>query len=180
MPTFPTPDDEHTVTAPPAVGPPIESLQPAEATPAETAAAAVAMDALATPQIRPETIQVATMEAFKRKKRRTDVVPLYTVDENGEPIKVMVKFLALDGPAYDELVDKHPPTAQQAGRGAQHGLTFQSALLAACVTEPKLTFTQWEELRKDPNWSAGELGTFFATAWRLCMGGLDVGFTATG
>lgn len=135
---------------------------------------------VAAPEIRPETVVAATFEAMTAKPRRTDSVDLHTVDGDGKPIVMKVSYAAIDGPTFDKISDTHPPTAEQARKGAQWGVSFSSALLEAVVTEPKLSYAQWEMLRKNPNWSGGEFGHLFNTALRVCSGGLDVSFTASG
>lgn len=138
-------------------------------------------NAAALPEVTHETEIAATYEALMGKRRRREQLNVRIVDEDGVVTKLQVKAEGLGGNAFDLLVEKHPATKDQAATGALYnGKTFIPALLAACVIQPALTVEQWKEIQANPEWSSGEIGHIFNTCWRLCVGGLDVGFTATG
>jgi hypothetical protein len=86
---------------------------------------------------------------------------------------IEVTLRALSPPEWEALVELHPPTEEQQGRGAQwNAATFRPALLAACVVPPEdepepLTAEYWERVVKDGELGAGEYNTLCNAAVTL-------------
>lgn len=89
----------------------------------------------------------------------------------GQAVEVFtVRCLAAE--RYEELVEDHPPTAQQRTQGWLWNVdSFRPALLAAAVStaegEPDLAELDWRQLARDGNLAAGELDLLFYTAVQL-------------
>lgn len=129
------------------------------------------------PRVYPETEVAATFEAMRRKRRRTDKVKIPTTDDAGNEVTLVVTLQSISSPAYDELLDKNPPSKEGRGRGELYNAsTFIPSLIAACSLAPKLSYDQVRELIDSEEWSAGEMGSIFGAAWRLCQAGVDVPF----
>lgn len=117
-----------------------------------------------------------TLDLLKSKRKRTRTV---TVDINGE--KVELTFQAVSYKELDKLQAKHPPTAEQRMHGAAFNRdTFPPALVAACLTDPEMTYNEARDLWESDEWTTGELNALFDVASNLCMAGLDIPFTGTG
>lgn len=106
---------------------------------------------------------------------------------NAELERVSVPFhlRAIGRKRLQDLVEAHPPTpqqylehrkiARQAGEtGKEVGtLPFdpdevQPRLIAACLTSPVLSDAEAKEMWSDDDWSEGECGLLFQSAWMLC------------
>lgn len=127
----------------------------------------------------------ATFDDLKAKPRRELVFDVTLSDAEGHPVKRKMKFKALGGPAYDDLVAEHPPTPKQLAAAGGSGVafnidTFAPALIAAVSDTPRLTYEQAEQLWKSESWSGGESSTLFWNAQRVCNSGLDVPFSERG
>lgn len=82
------------------------------------------------------------------------------------------KFRGIGRAAYEALVDRHPPTAEQRSQAKSKGLdgqawnpdTLPQALVAACLVEPKLSADEVDQLWASPNWNQAELAVLLTTA----------------
>lgn len=78
---------------------------------------------------------------------------------------VVFKFRGIGRSAFNALLDKHQPTAEQRavakGQGwdtlAWNPDTFPPAVISACLVEPELTPSQVLELWESPDWNQAEL-----------------------
>lgn len=114
----------------------------------------------------------ATLEMLRSKRRRRKDLE---IELDGE--KVTLVFEAISSHDMDALVAAHPPTKDQQLQGIGFNPeTFNPALIAACLVEPKVTPEEFLEIWQSDAWSQGELSTLFNTAWQLTMEGLDVPF----
>lgn len=128
------------------------------------------------PRVRP-----ATMDRLRKKKRRERVVPIQTVDDDGDDLTLEMRFRAISSKAYDKLVAENPPTPKQRDQGAMYNPdTFAPALISACSLDPKLSLEEATEITTSDEWSSGETGGLFVECIRLCQAGLDVPFTERG
>lgn len=86
---------------------------------------------------------------------------------------IAVTLRALLAPEWEALVELHPATEEQQGRGMQwNPATFRPALLAACVVPPEdepepLDAEYWERVVKDGELAAGEYNTLVNAAVQL-------------
>lgn len=86
---------------------------------------------------------------------------------------ISVTLRALSAPEWEALVELHPATDEQQGRGAQwNPATFRPALLAACVVPPEdetepLDAEYWERVVKDGELAAGEFNALCNAAVML-------------
>ncbi len=86
-------------------------------------------------------------------------------------------FTALSSHELDELQAKYPPTSDQRVKGmAFDPEKFNPALVAACLSEPKMTVEEVQEMWMSPDWSLGELQFLYTTAQDLCTEGLNIPF----
>lgn len=88
-----------------------------------------------------------------------------------EEAVVSFTFKSIGREAYDSMLDFHKATKDQRDEARAAGAqatfnpdTFPPALVSASLAEPKLTVDEVEQLWKDPNWNAAELGLLFNTA----------------
>ena len=122
----------------------------------------------------------ATLDILKNKKRATQEFSLYLRD-GSDSTEVTMKFQAIGAQAYDKLVEKHPPNAQQRVDGASYNLdTFAPALIAACSVEPELTPADAKEIWESEDWSRGDLMVLFRNAVELNNRGIDIPFSENG
>jgi hypothetical protein len=125
----------------------------------------------------------ATADDLLLKPARVQKLPLNIPDDKGAggTRVVDVMLTAISAHEYDDLMAEHPPTKAQKEEGAAYNPeTFAPALIAAVLTEPKLTIEQSIELWHGKTWSGGELRDLFAHCVGLCSKGLDVPFTPGG
>lgn len=86
---------------------------------------------------------------------------------------VEVTLRTLPPPEWEALVELHPATEEQQGRGMQwNPATFRPALLAACVVPPEdepepLTAEYWEGVVKAGELAAGEYNVLCNAAVQL-------------
>lgn len=128
------------------------------------------------PRVRP-----ATFDHLRKKKRRERVVPIPTVDDDGDEVTLEFRMRAISSRQYDKLMADCPPTPKQKDDGAAYDVDrFAPALIAAVSLEPKLTVEEATELYTSDEWASGEIGGLFIEALRLCNQGLDVPFRERG
>lgn len=112
----------------------------------------------------------------KRNNKRT--LKLYIEDEDGEKQEISLTFTSIGSKAYDKLVSKHPPTAEQRLDGATYNPdTFAPALVSVCMTDPEITEAQAKQLWTSETWSRGDLMAMFGTAVGVNNQGSDIPFT---
>lgn len=110
------------------------------------------------------------IERLRNKKRRQKEL---TVKLNGEDVTLI--FQALSATELDKLRAKHPPTKDQIAQGLGVNMnTFQPALVAASLVDPKMSEDEARELWSSDYWSAGELAQLFETASAVCLEGMDI------
>lgn len=125
--------------------------------------------------------RVATVNELLSKRKRRDIVNIPMTDEDGEEFTVTVEYAALSSTSYDKLLAKFPPSASQRKEGLSYDIDgFAPALISAVAVEPLISLEDATALYFSDDWSAGELGTLFLAAQRLCNAGLDVSFTGAG
>lgn len=123
----------------------------------------------------------ATFEALLKKPRRQDTVRITSTGDDGEPLELLFRMQAIGSKAYDALVAKFPPKAEDKKQGAIYDHErFAPALVAACSESPRLTEDEARQLFDSEDWSGGEFGALFLGALRLCNAGLDVPFSVSG
>lgn len=119
----------------------------------------------------------ATFAALVGKPRRRLDFPITLADEDGEPLTMQMRFLAITPKEYDKLVSEFPPSEKEKRNGALFDAdTFPAALIAACSSVPKLSYEQALEIWNSPTWSNGEASSLFINAQRVCNSGIDVPF----
>lgn len=82
-----------------------------------------------------------------------------------EDAVMMFRFRGIGRVGYEQLVDRHPPSAEQRTKAKSQGYealawnpeTFPQALVAACLIEPELSFEQVCELWDSADWNQAEL-----------------------
>lgn len=110
------------------------------------------------------------LNRLRNKKRKAK-----TLEINLDGDIVTLKFEAISSRELDKLRAKHPPTQKQRAENLGVNLeTFNPALVAATLVEPKVTEDEAVELFNSDRWSAGELAQIFNTASDVCMEGLDI------
>lgn len=125
--------------------------------------------------------EVATFAALRAKPRRVMTFEVNTLDGGGKEVALLMKYRAIPSKDYDELVERHPPTAAQKQGGATYNIdTFAPAIIAAVSYEPTLSVEQATEIYNSPDWSGGELSSLFLRALQVCNSGLDVPFNVRG
>lgn len=121
----------------------------------------------------------ATFDLLMAKPRRSLTFDITTESADGTEVVLKMKYLAISGKAYDDLVAEHPPTASDKKAGATFNVeTLAPALISAVSAVPKLTIAQATSVYKNGSWSGGEAGNLFMNAVRVCNAGLDVPFSA--
>lgn len=101
----------------------------------------------------------ASLLASKREAGlREATVPL---DVAGELVEVTIR--ALPRRAYRELLDAHPPTAEDGADADWNGETFPPALIAASCLHPELGLEEATELWDE--WEPSEAGRLFQACY---------------
>jgi hypothetical protein len=119
----------------------------------------------------------ATLDQLINKPRSTTEFTLYLSDGEGGINEVTLKYQAIGMRAYDRLVSKHPPKAEQRAEGSSFDIdTFAPALIAACSVDPEITPTQAKQLWESEDWSRGDVMVLFRNAVELNNRGLDIPF----
>ncbi len=114
----------------------------------------------------------ATLAKLKGKKRTTHVFSIYIGGE-----ELTLKFQSIGAVAYDKLVSKHPPKAEQRMEGASFNMeTFAPALISACSVEPDISPEDALEIWQSDDWSRGDLMVLFSNAVELNNRGIDIPF----
>lgn len=122
----------------------------------------------------------ATVDDLLLKPARTQELVINVPSEKGD-VELTLALTALSMKEYDELIAAHPPTKDQKAEGNGYNPeTFAPAVIAAVVTEPKLTLEQAQTLWAGDQWNRGELRDLFLSCVNLCSRGLDVPFTLAG
>jgi hypothetical protein len=122
----------------------------------------------------------ATADDLLLKPARTQKQPLTIPDDKGAggTRQVEITMTSISAHEYDDLMAEHPPTKAQKEEGSSYNPdTFAPALIAAVVSEPKLTIEQATEIWNSKTWSRGELRDLFIGCVNLCSRGLDLPFT---
>ncbi len=124
--------------------------------------------------------KAATLDLLLNKKPATSTFSLFLTDGDGEQVEVTMTYKAIGATAYDKLVAKHPPKAEQRVEGASFNIdTFAPALIAACCVEPELTMEQAKQLWESEDWSRGDVMVLFSRAVQLNNKGIDIPFNVT-
>lgn len=122
----------------------------------------------------------ATLDLLKGKKRAERTFSVY-LDVDGENTELQLTFKAIGAQAYDKLVSKHPPKAEQRVEGASFNIdTFAPALIAACSVDPEMSPEDAKEIWESEDWSRGDLMVLFRNAVDINNQGFDIPFTALG
>jgi hypothetical protein len=122
----------------------------------------------------------ATLDQLINKPRSSAEFSLYLSDGNGGSNEVTMKFQAIGMRAYDNLVAKHPPKAEDRAEGSSFNIdTFAPALIAACSVEPEITHAEAKKIWESEEWSRGDVMVLFRNAVELNNRGLDVPFTGS-
>jgi hypothetical protein len=84
----------------------------------------------------------------------------------GSDAVVTMRFRSIGRVAYDELIERHPPTPDQQERHrrespdapplAYNPDTFEVAVVAASSLEPRLTEAEAKEIATSPDWNGAE------------------------
>ncbi len=128
-----------------------------------------------------EQSKIATLELLKAKRPAETTFSLYLTNEEGEQVEATMKFRAIGAKAYDKLMAKHPPKAEQRIEGAAFDIdSFAPALISAVCVEPELTEKDVKEIWDSPEWSRGDLMVLFTNAVNLNNRGIDIPFNANG
>ena len=124
-----------------------------------------------------EASKRATLDQLINKPRNTTEFSLYISDGNGGSNEVTLKYRAIGMMAYDKLVSKHPPKADERAEGASfHMDTFAPALISACAVEPEISPAEAKSIWDSDDWSRGDVMVLFRNAVELNNRGLDVPF----
>ena len=122
----------------------------------------------------------ATLDLLKSKKRASEEFTIYVTDEDGGKQEVTLLFQSIGAVAYEKLVAKHPPKAEQRVEGASYDInTFAPALIAACSVDPELSYKDAKEIWDSESWSRGDLMVLFMKAVELNNRGIDIPFNET-
>jgi hypothetical protein len=136
---------------------------------------------MSAPSPKKEVRRAATFKDLQSKPKRTKDVVLKVPDEDGEIIELVVTLKAIGSKAYDDMVAKHPPTAEQKKENGQYNPdTFGPALISACSFDPHMTPNEAAEIWTSEDWSRGEIMELFVGCVEVCSKGLDVPFTGVG
>ena len=118
----------------------------------------------------------ATAEDLIGKAARKQEITITVPGEKGD-IELTLGLKAISANGYDQLLADHAPTKEQAAEGSGYNPdTFAPAIIAAVVSEPKLTEDQAKAIWAGEEWSRGELRDLFMACVNLCAKGLDVPF----
>lgn len=118
------------------------------------------------------------LQLLLSKQNTKRVLKLYITDENGEPQEIELTFTSIGSKAYDKLVAKHPPTAEQRLEGSTYNPdTFIPALISVCMTDPEMSDAQAKQLWTSESWSRGDLMAIFGAAMGVNNQGVDVPFS---
>jgi hypothetical protein len=110
------------------------------------------------------------LDMLKNKKRKTAELVVVVNDET-----ITLQFQAISAVELDKLRAKHPPTkVQQANGQGINFESFQPALVAATLVDPKMTEDEARDMWASDYWSSGELAQIFETASEVCLTGLNV------
>jgi hypothetical protein len=124
--------------------------------------------------------KAATLDLLKGKKRAERTFSVY-LDVDGEKQELELTFRAIGAQAYDKLVAKHPPKAEQRVEGASFNIdTFGPALIAACSVSPEISEQDAKEIWESEAWSRGDLMVLFRNAVDLNNQGFDIPFIGLG
>ena len=124
-----------------------------------------------------ESDKRATLDQLINKPRSTSEFSLFLSDGNGGTDEVTLKYQAIGMRAYDRLVGKHPPKAEQRAEGSSFDIdTFAPALIAACSVDPEITPAQAKQIWESEEWSRGDVMVLFRNAVELNNRGLDIPF----
>lgn len=95
-----------------------------------------------------------------------------TITFGGEDATVSLK--AISNKEYDDLLLAHPPTKQQKedDEATYNPDSFNPALIAAVLDDPKLTEDEVKALYESEAWSRGELMNLFLACVSICTEGL--------
>lgn len=128
-----------------------------------------------------EASKQATLDLLKNKKRASTTFSIFINDEDGEQTELKLKFQAIGARAYDKLVSKHPPKAEQRAEGNSFNIdTFAPALIAACSVDPDISPEDAREIWESEDWSRGDLMVLFRNAVELNNRGIDIPFNEIG
>jgi hypothetical protein len=128
--------------------------------------------AAATVKQRPDGPKRATLDGLLGKKpsRLEFTAPL---GEDGEELSFV--FVAIGARAYDAMLTKHPPTAEQKIAGSTFNTdTFAPALLAAVCQDPDIDAKGWASIWTADNWNRGEVSALFWQAVDICNQRVDI------
>lgn len=116
-----------------------------------------------------------------------EVLRARAVDEDAV---VAVRFRSIGRVAWDDLLDRHPPTDEQTAEAKKAGLgalnfnsdTYPPAVVAASLDDPKLTAAEVLDMWDSPDWNGAELQVLFAAALEVnsARHTLDVGKGSAG
>lgn len=135
----------------------------------------ISVSTVAAQQEQSQASKKATLDLLRSKRRRSKTISL---DINGQQAEFV--FNALSAAELDKLQAKFPPSAEQKLKGmAWNADTFPPALVAACLSEPEVSYEEMVEIFSSGEWSTGELSTLFNTATALCMEGMDIPFSVS-
>jgi hypothetical protein len=119
----------------------------------------------------------ATIDALINKPRNTHEFSLFLSDGNGGSNEVTLKYQAIGMRAYDKLVSKHPPKADQRAEGSSFDIdSFAPALISACAVEPEISVAEAKAIWDSDDWSRGDVMVLFRNAVELNNRGLDIPF----
>lgn len=124
--------------------------------------------------------KAATLDLLKSKKRATTEFSIYIDNDDGQT-ELKMKFQALGATAYDKLIAKHPPKAEQRADGQSFNMeTFAPALISACSVEPEISYDDAKEIWASEDWSRGDLMVLFRHAVDVNNRGVDIPFNEAG
>lgn len=107
----------------------------------------------------------------RMRARQLSTATIRLPDPQGGPDEVF-EFRALEPDVWEVLVGKHPPSEEDAAKGAGWDVTtFRPALLEACIVTPEgeepLTAADWAELATTRSIAPGELNLLYSTALEI-------------
>lgn len=119
----------------------------------------------------------ATFDRLSKKKPVEREVKISLMGDDGEVEDLTMLFRAISSLAYDNLINKYPPTAKQKLENATYDIEkFGPALIAACAVEPDLSYDEAKSLWDSDEWSRGETMSLFGNAVELCNKALNAPF----